>query len=1132
MFVSISVTSLLGNRLLTIKHPEKLKERDMLSEKARQYSIGILKKAFFISAFLIQIIMPARGHAQSAITSDGTLDTAVTFDQGNYTISDGTIKGSNQFHSFGRFNVPTEESATFTGPQTIENIISRVTGSEVSEIDGRISSEIDGANLFLVNPTGILFGPNATLDVKGSFHASTADFVRLSDGGIFYADPGGNSTLTVASPASFGFLDGNPAGITIEGSALEVPEGKTLSVVGGDVEIVGAAEVTNLVAPGGRVNIASVSSPGEVIPNAAGAPSDLNVESFEDLGRISLSQGASIDAGGPGGGTVIIRGGRFVMDGSFVKASIEAAGGGAVGAGIDIKATEDVVIDNSSQMETNVWNGVADNSGGIRIGANHLEVSNFSQINSLAFGAFDGFPASTGKSGDIELATNSLLLRDGSSIRSGTGGLGDAGDIVIDTANLEVRDAAWVMSDAWAGAGNSGDVNITADSILLSNVKYPGFLTGISPRTYDSATGKAGDVRVTANSLQILGGTEISTPTWSAGRGGNITLTIDGDVSIQGNEALLPWQTGIFANTFGPGPGGSLSLTADSLEMTSKTTMQTSTFWTADAGNTLLNVGRLEVKDRSQITTSGLFGAGGSSGDLQINAESVLISGPENSADPFGADFTGLSTVAGPSGGQGGDLTIAATDSVTLTSRASISNSSQGPGTGGNLTIETGTLQVLNGSSLIASAFGSGNGGTIAVNANTVLVSGVHPQLYTDITGTQSLAPSGIASQTGLNGGSAGGVKIVAGSLEISDGGRLSVETFGPGDGGSLEVEASNVLISGVNPDLRDLLISNDANPKYAAASILSGSGSFFLGDAATGQGGNIELKAESIELSDGALISSETETPGDGGYIKIEADNVALSGGASIAAESRVAFATRTGKAGNISITANETFSSDSSSVTTAAELAEGGDVTIKSWETYLANNSLISAESSGPGDAGNITLTATDILYMKDSSIITEAKQADGGNIKINVDGTVHIVDSEISASVGGGPETVGGNINIDPEFVILNNSKIIANAFAGKGGNIQIVADVFLADPDSVIDASSDLGIDGTVEIRAPIKDVSQKLKLLPKRVLRARDLIHEPCIARLHGERYSSFVVSGRYGLPPEPSGFLPSPLQLE
>ena len=142
------------------------------------------------------------------------------------------------------------------------------------------------------------------------------------------------------------------------------------------------------------------------------------------------------------------------------------------------------------------------------------------------------------------------------------------------------------------------------------------------------------------------------------------------------------------------------------------------------------------------------------------------------------------------------------------------------------------------------------------------------------------------------------------------------------------------------------------------------------------------------------------------------------------------------------------------------------------------------------------------------------------------------VHLKDSEITASVGGGASTSGGNISIDPQFVVLDHSKIIANAHEGQGGNIQIVSNVFLADPFSVVDASSALGIDGTVDIRAPITEISGTLVPLAEDFVSAFELLREPCIARIRGGKYSSFIVSGRDGLPVEPGRLLASPMLQE
>ena len=165
--------------------------------------------------------------SQAQITLDGSLGPRGALRGPNYTISDrmGQIRGPNLFHSFGQFNLPKGESATFTGPNTITNILSRVTGGSPSSIDGTIRSQIPRANFYLLNPSGVMFGPNTSLDVSGSFHVSTADYLRLSDGATFSAHPAVPTVLSVAPPAAFGFLGPTPAPISIQGSALQVPAG-------------------------------------------------------------------------------------------------------------------------------------------------------------------------------------------------------------------------------------------------------------------------------------------------------------------------------------------------------------------------------------------------------------------------------------------------------------------------------------------------------------------------------------------------------------------------------------------------------------------------------------------------------------------------------------------------------------------------------------------------------------------------------------------------------------------------------------------------------------------------------------------------------------------------------------------
>ena len=313
------------------------------------------------------LVLPFSALTKAEVTLDGTLGPAGSLAGPNFVIPDtvGQTVGTNLFHSFGLFNINTGESATFTGPAAIDNVISRVTGGSQSFIDGLLRSEIESANLWFINPAGVLFGQHASLDIQGSFHVSTADYLKLGDGGRFEATNPENSVLTVAPPEAFGFLgERQPAGIAVQGSRLQVPAGETLSVVGGDIRIADGS----LYAPGGRIDMVSVASPGEVLPNAP----DLGVASFERLGKIEVFHTSperplvdpslppeaphnvigNVDASGEGGGRIFIRGGEFVADNAFVSADTR---GSEEGQGIDIGVTGQVTARNGARITADTF---------------------------------------------------------------------------------------------------------------------------------------------------------------------------------------------------------------------------------------------------------------------------------------------------------------------------------------------------------------------------------------------------------------------------------------------------------------------------------------------------------------------------------------------------------------------------------------------------------------------------------------------------------------------------------------------------------------------------------------------------------------------------------------------------------
>ena len=211
----------------------------------------------FLSLFVAQLLGLVISYSTCAeISTDGSVGPALSLNGPDYQVTAdlGQQMGGNLFHSFSTFNINAGESATFSGPNTVNNIIGRVTGGDPSHINGLLRSTIPGADLYLINPNGVLFGDNASLDVGGSLYVSTADYLKLGDSGRFDASDPSNTVLTTAPPSAFGILGSDPASLNVQDSVLQVPDGKELSLVGGDIEIVDG----NLYAPDGRVALASV----------------------------------------------------------------------------------------------------------------------------------------------------------------------------------------------------------------------------------------------------------------------------------------------------------------------------------------------------------------------------------------------------------------------------------------------------------------------------------------------------------------------------------------------------------------------------------------------------------------------------------------------------------------------------------------------------------------------------------------------------------------------------------------------------------------------------------------------------------------------------------------------------------
>jgi filamentous hemagglutinin family protein len=998
--------------------------------------------ATFVSSSLAQVpppITPSGLNTQVNIASNPPVGKV------QYDITGGTRPGGgpNIFHSFGNFNVPNSNIANFLNSGSVDlagntlaaglpttNILGRVTGGNMSNIFGVIKTTGFGnANLFLMNPAGFLFGPNATVNVGGMVSFSTADYLRLADGKLFNSlpDPVTDTILSTAPVAAYGFLGSNPSAITLEGSQLAVASGENISLVGGNITIHsgllndGTTQSARLSAPGGQIHLASVASPGEILTGTLAQSPNINGQSFGNLGSVHISEQSTIDVSGSGGGTVLIRGGNFVLDNSTISANVTASGpsmNGAetVGGGIDLTVNGNAVIQNGGVLETNIVGNVTPDVAysGVQIKADHIELAGSdlpfvftgirSDVGTDTQPAFNG-----GNSGNINLEANTIAIRGAGTIQANVNGLppppgmlsptSNAGNITL-TANQNIElNNSTIGSVLLFDSGSAGNITLTSShgSIIESgNLLPPNFV--LNPGDpFPSVTPNI----IFAQTLQ------------STGRAGNVTFNaLEGDVVLAGALVVLSLSGPTQA-----GGSGQVHINAKNLQLTNFSTVQMDNFSPLPSGDFKVTLSGNLTVDNSRIITTARGPA--RAADLNITAHEVLV--------------TGIS---------------------------SLSTETRSSGDAGNLNIFADSLEVMNGGQI--------SSGT-AQNPPILPFPGGPPELIT------------FPPPTGA-------------------GGNITVH----GRAGSSS-SATSVLIDGTNSGV----LTNTVG---------------------TGPAGNTIISAQAVTIQNGGTISaatSGTAPSATGGTITINANQVQVNSGGLITAST-----TGAGPGGSININAGSTFSSNAGAVSNTASQTTGGNINIGAGQSVtLTNGASVSASSTGQGSAGDVQIDAGQNFSATNSSVTTEALHSSGGAIKITTtpSGTVDLTNSTISASVNDGVGG-GGSVDIDPQFVILQNSQILADAVFGPGGNINITTNLLLPDTTSVIRASSQFGQQGNIVIQSPVSPASGKLVPLGQKPLIATALVSQRCAA-LAGGSISSFTVAGRDSLPAEPGGWVSSPLAL-
>jgi filamentous hemagglutinin family protein len=962
----------------------------------------------------------------------------------------GSERGGNLFHSFQYFSIGESEIARFTANLGTQFVIARVPGGEPSNILGGLESP--DASLFLLNPFGVFFGEGASVDVNGSFHVSTADQVNFESGEPFLTrESTPPMSLNTATPASFGFLVDDPAGIKFATEELCspscVPNDETFSVVGGDILIDGLDENDDTInVPGGQIQLVSVARAGVDVQLDASIL-DVNDEPAGSFGEVKLQNRAILtvpsddSASTFGTGKIVIRGGTFVLAGSDLEAvAHKNTVGGQDGAdiGIDVAVTDSIEL-TSYKVEGSPYN--------------------VSEVLSTS---------RKGKSGDIYFSGDSFSMDDATRINNQTRDGGQGADVYIDANTIELSGVsptstsprvtqieARARDDANTRGGNiylSGKAPGTADRAQSVSISDSALLW---IRSEDGAAG--GSISIATQSLtideaQVLSGAELD--------------GTSGPIRIDAGDALVTDGGLVQSLAEGQNDGADIEFTGEKLIVTRRGEISTRVIDTAAAGNG----GNIDITvDEVEVTESGViasinFGEG-IGGAIDLVADEALTVSNEgqiftwtgsrpSAAQSEVIEATAAAQPAVPAR-RGGDLTIhtgrltvagredatAVTQISTITNAAGQADSEDGQG--GDLNIHAEQIDLIDGGQLRATTLASGPAGALHVVAHgnddisgTISIRGVVDRLEnfgTPESETRTPTPAGIFATSGEGAnssatGAGGSALIEADIVDIRDGGEIQSSTFGVGPAGSLSLIASeSIKVSGE-----------------------SGRSSKIVAQGDVGNGGDLVIATDLLELIDGGEVSVTALATGNSGNVTIGADKIVVRGSndqtpSGIFAQSVSGLSTG-GDAGTIQLAAGDLVVSDNGQLAVRTEGGgNAGNIVVAANSIEITDGGSVSAESRLPGPtagtAGNIDLRAEQQLEVSSASVTTETADAPGGSIRLSAGGKIRIEQgSEVSARANG--DGAAGDIAVadTADFALTSGSTMTAETTGdGQGGQI---------------------------------------------------------------------------------------------
>jgi filamentous hemagglutinin family protein len=993
-------------------------------------------------------------------------------------IDGGAIRGSNLFHSFSEFNVNEGQRVYFANPSGIANILSRVTGNDVSDIMGTLGVD-GGANLFLLNPNGIIFGPNARLDINGSFFASSADSIAFPDGSQFSAsNPGDSGLLSVNVPLGVQYGSGRLGSLVQNEGVLAVNPGQSLTLLGETVLNSGG-----LIAPGGTIQI---------------------------LGDyVRLLDSATLDVSSATGGGTIFIGGGFGGEGTALNAQETF-----VGPDVIIRANG---IGNADGGQVAIWSdrntdfqGTVTAQAGI-LGGNGGFVETSSEEILRVTGTVDA-SAVNGNAGtwlidptNIRIVANGGGAVGGSIVNAGNISTAlDEGTSVEITTNIGGTEEGNIIQEpgadiVWTSGSNltlnaDNDITLNADirATISSDINdFPVvtitaptgsvFLNNATINTSNTGTGFAGDIIINARDEVVLNNSTIESEgyfgrifigqsEWNHQNYSPRSVSLNRSTLSTTNRGIISVEDALNA--------GDISVSAvESISLINESLLQTQTERRGNAGNVTVNAG-----------------TPGNAGNITIGAH---MGTPGTSLD--GTQILARSSTGGI--GNAGRITITATDTVTISGGGNPTVATDvggGTGNGNDLTITARLINIAN-NTIVAASILSGRGanrapaqaGNIEITATERISISDNSVVFSEVVDTPfgnggrisvtapiiSLNGSSVNTQIRRGGrGEAGDIFITATQLlQVQNGGEISTITSGQGDAGNITISSSqNVIFEGRGANRWSF--ADPANPDNSDSS-----GAFAsVEPGAVGSAGGIRITTGSLTLTDGAEVSARTEGQGTAGNINITADTLEANLGSRILTDTTTRF-----NAGDIDVNSSDALILRGVGTGLLAQTEGAGDAGIVSISTpriTLRDGAIVSALTTDRGQGGGISLQphaggrSLTVNVDENSRITAETNgSGGGGNVQVTVPGFVTLTGGgQLTVETIGTTQEAGeaGELSIVTGRLLVNDGTRVSAGTTGTGvgGDLTVTAGQVTVEDGASISASATTGQAGDLEVNA--------------------------------------------------------------